>query len=173
MKKAAAVIIIFLLAGCGAGGGVNTGKAGGTGKAPVPPGGEGRNWVRVSRVIDGDTFEITNRGKPERVRLIGVDTPESVKPNSPVEPYGIEASKYTKELIGGKMVRLEFDVQERDKYGRLLAYVYLEDGTMVNAKLLEEGMAVIMTIPPNVRMADTFLKIQRKAREEKKGLWKD
>ncbi|MHB8918681.1 MAG: thermonuclease family protein [Desulfocucumaceae bacterium] len=173
MKKAVIIIIvIILLAGC-SGSGVNTGRAGSAGKASVPPGGEGRNWVRVARVIDGDTFEIANRGKPERVRLIGVDTPESVKPDSPVEPYGIEASKYTKELIGGKMVRLEFDVQERDKYGRLLAYVYLEDGTMVNAKLLEEGMAVIMTIPPNVRMADTFLKIQRKAREEKKGLWKD
>lgn len=130
-----------------------------------------RNWVKVARVVDGDTFEIANRGKTEKVRLIGVDTPETVKPNSKVEPYGPEASSYTKKLIEGKKVRLEFDVQERDKYGRVLAYVYLEDGTFLNARLLEEGLATIMTVPPNVRMADYFLGLQKKAQKAKKGIW--
>ncbi|MFZ5631804.1 MAG: thermonuclease family protein [Bacillota bacterium] len=188
MKKAATLLVIFflLLAGCGTAGPAhrspveksnpasdttpdNAGKKG----PPGPPPGEGGNWVKVIRVIDGDTFEITNRGRKERVRLIGVDTPESVKPGAEVEPFGIEAGNYTKKLIEGKPVRLEFDVQERDKYGRLLAYVYLEDGTLLNARLLEEGLATIVTIPPNVRMADTFLKIQRKARADKKGIWKE
>lgn len=165
MKKLAALIIIFiLLAGCG---------PAGTKPAPGQKPAENKgNWVKAVRVIDGDTFEIVNRGTKERVRLIGVDTPEAVKPNSPVEPLGKEASNFTKKMIEGKMVRLEFDVQERDQYGRLLAYVYLEDGTMLNSRLLEEGLASIVTIPPNVRMADTFLKIQRKARQEKKGIWK-
>lgn len=185
MKKLAWIIVIlFLLAGCGAGGGMSSGAGGGmssgTGdsagggkkKPPAPPSSDKGNWIRVSRVVDGDTFEIMNKGVKEKVRLIGVDTPESVKPGSPVEPFGIEASNFTKKLIEGKMVRLEFDVQERDKYGRLLAYVYLEDGTLLNAKLLEEGLATVMTVPPNVRMADNFIKIQRKAREEKKGIWK-
>jgi micrococcal nuclease len=166
MKKLAALIIIFiLLAGCG-----TSGEKPATGLKQEEKKG---NWIKVSRVIDGDTFEIVNRGTKERVRLIGVDTPETVKPDSPAEPFGKEASDFTRKMIEGKMVRLEFDVQERDKYGRLLAYVYLEDGTMLNSRLLEEGLASIVTIPPNVRMADTFLKIQRKARQEKKGIWKD
>lgn len=173
MKKIAALVIILgFLAGCGTAGGTGSGAGIGKKGTPAPSAGDKGNWVRVTRVIDGDTFEFMNRGARERVRLIGVDTPESVKPDSEVEPFGIEAGSFTKKLIEGRMVRLEFDVQERDKYGRLLAYVYLEDGTLLNAKLLEEGLASIMTVPPNVRMADTFLKIQRKAREEKKGLWK-
>lgn len=159
MKKVVFLLaFLAILVGCGTG-------AGDQQK------GEGRNWVRVARVIDGDTFEIINKGKSERVRLIGVDTPETVKPNSEVQPFGPEASSFTKKMIEGKMVRLEFDVQERDKYGRLLAYVYLEDGTLLNSRLLEEGMATIMTVPPNVRMADTFLGIQKKAQKQKKGIW--
>ncbi|MCL6478529.1 MAG: thermonuclease family protein [Peptococcaceae bacterium] len=182
MKKAAALLVVlsFLLAGCGTAGQAHRPPAERSSQASdttpgiagkkVPPG-ESGNWVKVNRVIDGDTFEIINRGKKERVRLIGVDTPESVKPGTEVEPFAIEASNYTKKLIEGKLVRLEFDVQERDKYGRLLAYVYLEDGSLLNARLLEEGLAAIFTVPPNVRMADTFLQIQRKARAGKKGIW--
>ena len=159
MKKVLFLLAsLAILAGCGSG-------AGDRQK------GENQNWVRVARVIDGDTFEIINKGKSEKVRLIGVDTPETVKPNSGVQPFGPEASSFTKKMIEGKLVRLEFDVQERDKYGRLLAYVYLEDGTLLNSRLLEEGLATIMTVPPNVRMADTFLGIQKKARKQKKGIW--
>jgi micrococcal nuclease len=125
-------------------------------------------WVTVKRVVDGDTFELTNG---EKVRLIGVDTPETVKPNTPVQPYGKEASDFTKKMLTGKKIRLETDVQERDKYGRILAYAYLEDGTFFNELLLREGYAQIMTVPPNVKYADHFRSVQQKAREQGKGLW--
>jgi micrococcal nuclease len=86
---------------------------------------------------------------------------------------GKEAAAFTKQLVEGKKVRLELDVQKRDKYKRLLAYAYLEDGTFVNAKIVEEGYAQVLTIPPNVKHADTFLKLQREAREKHKGLWNE
>jgi len=123
---------------------------------------------QVERVVDGDTFVLTGG---ERVRLIGIDTPETVHPNKPVEPFGPEASGFSKNMLEGKDVRLEFDVQERDKYGRLLAYVFLEDDTFVNAELLRLGFAVVLTIPPNVKHAEQFLELQREAREHERGLW--
>lgn len=122
----------------------------------------------VKRVIDGDTFELSDG---ERVRMIGVDTPETVKPNSPVEPYGKEASDFTKKLLTDQKVKLIFDLEPRDKYERLLAYVYLSDGTFVNEKLVRDGYARIMTIPPNVAFADLFLEAEREAREHDRGLW--
>lgn len=130
------------------------------------------NTYKVKRVVDGDTFVIMMAGKEEKVRLIGVDTPESVKPNTPVQDYAIEASNYTKELIDGKNVKLEFDVGERDNYRRILAYVYLEDGRMLNEILVGNGYAKVMTVPPNVKYADKFMDLERTARKEKKGLWK-
>ncbi len=128
----------------------------------------GDTLVKVSRVVDGDTFVIVGG---EKVRMIGVDTPETVKPNTPVQPYGQEASKFTKQLLAGKKVRLEYDITQRDKYGRLLAYVYLKDGTFINALLLKKGLARVMTIPPNVAHADEFYQLQKQAREKKVGLW--
>jgi micrococcal nuclease len=126
----------------------------------------------VERVVDGDTFQIKFNGKLEKVRLIGVDTPETVNPNVPKEYFGKEASDFTKKMISKKNVRLEFDVQQRDKYGRLLCYVYLEDGRMLNEILLEEGYASVMTVPPNVKYSKRFLKLQQDSRNNKKGLWK-
>lgn len=126
----------------------------------------------VKRIVDGDTIVVDFNGKGEKVRLIGMNTPESVKPNTPVQPYAIEASNFTKKMVSRKYVRLEFDVQERDKYGRLLAYVYLPDGQMLNEVLIEDGYARLMTIPPNVKYVDRFVKLQKKARDGKKGLWK-
>jgi micrococcal nuclease len=136
----------------------------------------------VSRVVDGDTLKLSDG---ERVRLIGIDTPEvhysdkllrdansSGKDAAAIQAMGQKASDFTKSLVAGKKVRLEFDVKRRDRYGRLLAYVYLEDGTFVNAKIIEEGYAQVMTIPPNVKYSDLFLKLQREAREKGKGLWK-
>lgn len=111
---------------------------------------------KVVRVVDGDTFVVDFNGKEEKVRLIGIDTPESVHPDSSKNTAaGVTASEYTKSLLTGKSVELEFDVQERDKYGRLLAYVYV-DGYMLNKKLLQDGYAVIATYPPNVKYVDDF-----------------
>jgi len=106
------------------------------------------------------------------VRYIGIDTPETHHPMKGVERAGKEASEANRKLVDGKTVRLEFDVQEQDRYGRLLAYVYLEEGTFVNAWLVENGYAVVMTIPPNVKHQELFLMLQREAREEKRGLWR-
>lgn len=120
------------------------------------------------RAIDGDTLEVQGG---EHVRLIGVDTPEIHHPTRGVEPYGAEAAEFTRKLVEGKYVRLEKDVEERDRYGRLLAYVYLVDGTFINAELVKQGYAQVMTVPPNVRHQDQFLQLQREAREAGRGLW--
>ena len=127
------------------------------------------NTYEVQRVIDGDTIKLSNG---ETVRYIGINTPETKHPQKPVEHYGREASEANKKLVGGKRVRLEFGVQKRDKYGRLLAYVYTGD-TFVNAWLVENGYAQVMTIPPNVKYKDLFLKLQEEARENRRGLWKE
>lgn len=137
-------------------------------QAAGTPKANGEMEATVKRVVDGDTFELVSG---EKVRLIGVDTPETVKPNHPVEPYGKEASNYTKQLLTGKKLTLKFDVEPYDKYKRLLAYAYLEDGTFVNEKLVREGYARIMTVPPNVAYADLFLEAEREAREQNRGLW--
>jgi micrococcal nuclease len=105
------------------------------------------------------------------VRLIGVDTPESKHPRKPVQAFGKEASAFTKQLVEGKDVRLEFDVQRKDKYQRTLAYVYVGD-TMLNAELVRQGYAQVATFPPNVTYQELFLKLQREAREAGRGLWK-
>lgn len=129
-------------------------------------------WLEVKRVVDGDTFWVKDgTEKGAKIRLIGVDTPETVHPRKPVEYYGREASDFVKSKLKGKKVRLEFDVTEKDRYGRYLAYVYLEDGTFLNAYLVENGYAKVMTVPPNVKYADEFVALARKAREAKKGLW--
>lgn len=129
------------------------------------------NFYDIVRVVDGDTFIINYNGKDERVRLIGIDTPESVHPNEEKNTeFGKQVSNYSKEMLGGNKVELEFDVEERDKYGRLLVYVYL-DGQMYNKLLLEKGYAKIATYPPNVKYVEDFTKIQKQARENKVGLW--
>lgn len=134
---------------------------------------QGKNQAvyRVVRVVDGDTIVINYGSKKEKLRLIGINTPETKHPTKGVEPYGREASAYVKNLLGNRDVKVKFDVQKRDRYGRLLGYVYLKDGTFVNARLVEEGYAQVMTIPPNVKYADHFKLLQRKARFTKKGLW--
>jgi len=138
-------------------------------RAPKPP-----VSVRVVRVIDGDTIEVCClNGRPETIRYIGVNTPETNHPTKGVEAYGKEASEANRKLVAGRSVRLEFDVQQRDKYGRLLAYVYLEDGTFVNARLVEQGYAQVMTVPPNVKHQELFLRLQREAREARRGLWSE
>lgn len=121
----------------------------------------------VAKVIDGDTFVLKTG---QHIRLIGINAPELHHPTLGEQPYGKEAKKHLEELILGKKVRLEFDVQTHDKYGRLLAYVYV-DKIFVNAKMVEDGYAQVMTVPPNVKYQELFLKLQREAMEKGKGLW--
>lgn len=124
----------------------------------------------VSRVIDGDTIVVANG---TTVRLIGMDTPETKDPRRPVGCFGAEAARRTGELTGaGTRVRLVYDVERTDRYGRTLAYVYrLDDGVFVNAALLQEGFAQVATYPPNVAHVEEFLSLQRQAREAGVGLW--
>jgi micrococcal nuclease len=125
--------------------------------------------VTVTRVVDGDTIDIsTSVEGRSRVRLIGVDTPEV---HFGTQPYGPEASAFARRELEGEEVGLELDVQNIDPYGRLLAYVYLPDGQMLNETLVEEGYAQVATFPPNVKYQDRFLQAQREAREANRGLW--
>ncbi|MFA6600917.1 MAG: thermonuclease family protein [Candidatus Omnitrophota bacterium] len=156
----------------------------------------------VQRVVDGDTLQLSNG---EKVRLIGVDTSESAdnpklrrdaqktgQDRSEIIQMGKAAAEFTRKLAGGKQVRLEYDVQQRDKYGRLLAYVYVvpekpiydfvhsltkmerltEMDLFLNAYLVEQGYAQVMTIPPNVKCQELFVKLEKEAREQRRGLWK-
>ncbi|NSW84098.1 MAG: thermonuclease family protein [Syntrophothermus sp.] len=137
----------------------------------------------VTSVADGDTLHVKINGREEKVRLIGVNTPEIAHPDLGIkeQPYGKEAAAYTQKRLTGKQVYLELDVGERDKYGRILAYVWLEQpksdsetevrAKMYNAELLLNGYAQVMTVPPNVKYADTFVKFQQEARDAGKGLW--
>lgn len=130
--------------------------------------------VTVERVIDGDTVVVRLPGGEEHVRLVGIDTPETVDPRKPVQCFGKEASNRTKALLPkGTAVRLERDVEARDKYGRLLAYLYRdEDGMFVNLDLAEEGYARPLTIPPNVAYADRFAAAAAEAQQAGRGLWR-
>src|SRR5262249_37374170 len=125
----------------------------------------------VVRVVDGDTIHVKLSDRVEKVRYIGVNTPEVHHPRKGEEPGGREAALVNRDLVDGKYVRLELDVQSRDRYGRLLAYVFVGE-TMINAELVRLGYAQVMTIPPNVRYQSLFLKLQRDAREAGRGLWK-
>ena len=125
----------------------------------------------VVRVVDGDTIHVRIDARVEKVRYIGVNSPEVHHPTKGEEPGGREAAEVNRRLIEGKTVRLELDVQERDRYGRLLAYVWVGD-VMVNAELVRLGYAQVMTVPPNVRYQQLFLKLQREAREAGRGLWR-
>jgi micrococcal nuclease len=126
----------------------------------------------VTRVTDGDTIRVRLGSGEERVRYIGVDTPETVKPGTPVQCYGKAASAFNARLLRDRRVRLVFDAERRDRYGRLLAYVYREpDGLFVNAELVRRGYAQPLTIPPNVAHASEFRRLASTARRGGRGLW--
>jgi micrococcal nuclease len=125
----------------------------------------------VVRVVDGDTIHVRVGDRVEKVRYIGVNTPEVHHPRKGEEPGGRQALAVNRTLVERRTVRLETDVQSRDRYGRLLAYVWVGD-VMVNAELLRRGYAQVMTVPPNVRHQDLFVKLQRDARESERGLWR-
>jgi endonuclease YncB( thermonuclease family) len=128
------------------------------------------DFVRVKRVVDGDTIELETG---EKVRYIGMNTPESVKINFPVECFGKIASEKNKEMVEGKFVRLEKDISDKDRYGRLLRFIYLEDGTFVNDVLVREGYARVSTFPPDVKFSEQFKAAEREAKSAKRGLWAD
>ena len=128
----------------------------------------------MQRVIDGDTVQLADG---RLVRYIGIDTPEVRRKEGQTwvmdpEPYAREATEANRRLVEGRRVRLEYDAQTQDRYGRLLAYVYVGD-LFINAKLIEDGLAQPITIPPNVRFAEQFHALSRRAREQQKGLWNE
>ncbi len=139
----------------------------------------------VTRVVDGDTIEAKIGDRVEDVRLIGIDTPETVKPDTPVQCFGERASHFTKQRLSGQRVRLVFGVERRDIYGRLLAYVYLADPTLsspqqpknrqrgrfFNPILVRRGLARSLTIPPNDRYAALFRRLELAAARAGRGLW--
>jgi micrococcal nuclease len=153
-----AIVAAALLTGCGPGGRAT----------PREPG-----LAEVVRVVDGDTIVVRLAGIEESVRLLGIDTPESVDPRSPVECFGKEASARTASLLPpGTEVRLVRDVEARDRFSRLLAYVYrADDGAFVNLQLVQDGYAGVLNYPPNVAHADELAVAAAQARHEARGLW--
>ena len=134
------------------------------GDGPPPAGGG------VERVVDGATVIVRAAGGALRVRLLGIDTPETVDPDRPVGCFGPEASAYTKHLLTGRSVTLVYDRELHDRYGRLLAYIYLH-GRFVNALLIELGYARTLSIPPNTAHAAELASLERRAALDGRGLW--
>lgn len=133
---------------------------------------QGNREYLVGKVIDGDTIELANG---QMVRYLGIDTPEVRRRQGgswvyAPEPYAEEAREFNRRLVEGKLVRLEFDVQKKDKYDRLLAYCFMDD-VFVNARMLEEGFAMLYTSTPNIKYADMFVELQEEARQYNRGLW--
>jgi len=139
--------------------------------APAP--GELEANAIVVDVIDGDTVDVIITGREERVRLIGIDTPETKKPNSPIECFGPEATAFTEALLPiGTPVYIERDVVNRDDFGRLLGYVYrADDGIFVNYEIMRQGFAQPLSIPPNDTFAELFADAARAAEADDAGLW--
>ena len=164
-------ILVFAALAAGGGGLLSCGEEG-----DREPGGGGPSAAqlegRVVKVVDGDTIHVLAKGRRVKVRYIGVDTPETHRPGTPVQCYGRAASAYNAGLVAGRRVQLRTDAAQRDRYGRLLAYVYRRpDGLFVNAELVRRGYAQILTIPPNVSHAPELLRLAREARAAGRGLW--
>jgi len=128
---------------------------------------QSQSWRECIRVNDGDTIVLDGN---EKVKLIGVETPETKDPRKPIQYFGKEASEFTRSLFEGQKVRLEFDQNKIDKYGRTLAYVYLEDGTFLNAEIIKQGYCHAYTIFP-FKYLEEFRQYEKEARENERGLW--
>jgi len=130
-------------------------------------------YYNVTKVVDGDTVKISMNGSVTTLRLIGMDTPETVDPRKPVQCFGVEASNKAKELLSGKKVRLEYDTSqgEQDKYGRTLAYIYTEDGTLFNKYMIEQGYAYEYTYDEAYKYQSEFKQAEATAKATNKGLW--
>ena len=132
----------------------------------------GRVTATVTRVVDGDTLAVSLvGGQKEEVRMIGIDTPETVDPEEPVQCFGPQASHFTHRLLERRRVELEFDAERRDAYGRLLAYVHLPGGRLVEAVLARRGLARPLTIAPNDSKAELFERLTARAARRGRGLW--
>jgi micrococcal nuclease len=161
---AAVLVVLAVSKGCGSGG--DSAEPSG----PVD--------AHVTHVVDGDTIDVRMPdGEEESVRYIGIDTPETVKPDTPVQCGGPEAHAVNERLVGGRTVTLRFDAERRDVYGRLLAYVYLPragsggHALFVNAELVRRGLARTLTIPPNDSFAQLFARLAARAGAAGRGLW--
>lgn len=130
----------------------------------------GRARAPVVEIVDGDTIRVSLDGDPTSIRLIGVDTPETQGPFTQEECFGAEASRFTEDALAGREVELEFDVERTDRFGRTLAYVWV-DGSLFNERIVRDGYAVLATFPPNVRYVDRLAAAQRDALGEQRGLW--
>jgi micrococcal nuclease len=175
-----ALVLMAVTLGAGCQPAVDTGAASasippiqGIRDAGFRPGGPTETAL-VVRIVDGDTIVVRLGGQDRRLRYIGMNTPETVKPNSPVEWLGHEASEANRALVEGRTVVLEKDVSETDRFGRLLRYVWLVDGdrwTLVDLELVARGFAQVETDPPDVKYAERFRAAQRIARDTGIGLW--
>lgn len=161
IRRMLACVFVAVAVSCAAGGPTSDGR---------PPAGAGRVATQVTRIVDGDTIHVDLDGRDTSVRLIGIDTPEKQGPYTQLECYGEEATRHTAELLDGRTVDLEFDVERTDRYGRTLAYVWLGD-QLVNETILRDGYAQLLTIPPDVAYVDRFRVAERDAREAGRGLW--
>jgi micrococcal nuclease len=157
LRRACIPFVLVALAGCGAG----------EDASRTEPG-----MAQVLGVVDGDTVLVQIGGRRERVRYIGIDTPESVRPGAPVQCFAKRASGFNERLVADESVRLVADAERRDRHGRLLAYVYrVRDGLFVNAELVRRGYARTLTIPPNVAHAEELRRLAALARRNGRGLW--
>ena len=160
--RLAVLAVLSMTIACGSA----TGTTSGSQTAP-------QGTATVTRVVDGDTLVVKIGGRSESVRMIGIDTPESVKRDTPVECFGREAAARTRELLPeGSTVRLMRDVEERDDYGRLLVYVYRAgDGMFINLALVSDGFAEAKSYPPNVARNDELKQAASEAKAARRGLW--
>jgi len=170
MRPRLALLTSVLLVGCGMSSTVTVTT---TASAPHPPKSPGaaRPRVTVTPVVDGDTAHVELRGHDDTIRFIGVDTPETVAPGQPIECYGPEASNFTTQRLTGAQVRLEFDVDRIDPYGRTLAYIWMPDGSLFNETLVRRGFATVATYPPDTAYVQRFETAQRVAKNAGVGLW--
>ena len=138
-----------------------------------PVGAQGTDWATVLKVLDGQTIAVEWRGAKEVVRYIGVGAPELRQPvEDPEEDqWARRARDWNRRLVEGRRLRLELDALPRDRQGHLLAYVFTEEGTFVNAWLIEFGFAEAVRLPPNLRYQEQFVRLERLAREKARGLW--
>jgi micrococcal nuclease len=181
LRVAVSLLTVAALAACTPAGSTvrstTEATAGSPAGSPGPSAATGSTAVEanatIERVVDGDTVIVSINGNSERLRLIGIDTPETVKPNTPVQCFGPEASAFTKSLLPkGTAVRVVRDVEARDAYDRLLGYIYrAQDGLFVNLEIVRQGYANLLTFPPNVAHVDEFRVAAEAARTAHLGLW--